>query len=149
MLCCAEPVVLNYGVLCWASGCESLCAILSQLLWIMFCYADPVVVNLVVLCWTSGCESCCVILNKWFSIIVCYAEPVVVIDSVLNMIHNHRLSITHHDSKPLSKHNTPCFTTTGWAKNTMNHNHWLSITHHDSKPLSQHNTACFTAPYTI
>jgi hypothetical protein len=40
-----EPVVMNHGVLCWASGCESWCVILKQWLWIMVCYSEPVVVN--------------------------------------------------------------------------------------------------------
>jgi len=56
------------------------------------------------------------------------------------MIHNHWLSITHHDTQPLAQHNTPQFTTTGSAKLTMIHNHWLSIAHHDSQLLSQYNT---------
>jgi hypothetical protein len=42
-----EPMVVNHGVLCWASGCESWCVILSQWLWIMLCYSEP----------ASGCRS--------------------------------------------------------------------------------------------
>jgi hypothetical protein len=38
-----EPVVLNHGVLCWA----------SEWLWIMVWYADQVVINYGFLCWTS------------------------------------------------------------------------------------------------
>jgi hypothetical protein len=45
MVCNAEPVVVNHGVLCWASGCESLCAMLSQWLWVIVCNTEPVVVN--------------------------------------------------------------------------------------------------------
>jgi hypothetical protein len=30
MVSYAEPVVMNHGVLCCASGCESWCVILSQ-----------------------------------------------------------------------------------------------------------------------
>jgi hypothetical protein len=50
MVCYSEPVVVNHGVLCWASGCESWCAMLNQWLCIMVCYAEPVVVNHGVLC---------------------------------------------------------------------------------------------------
>ena len=57
MVIYAEPVVVNHGVLFWASGCESYCVILSQWLWIMVIYAEPVVVNHGVLFWASGCES--------------------------------------------------------------------------------------------
>jgi hypothetical protein len=44
-LCYAEPVVVNHGVLYWASGSESQCDILSQWLWIMVSCAEPMVVN--------------------------------------------------------------------------------------------------------
>ena len=60
------------------------------------------------------------------------------------MIHNHWLSITHHDSQPLVQHNSEWLTTTGSALRTMTHNYWFSITHHDSQPLAQHYTPCFT-----
>ena len=69
----AEPVVMNHGVLYWASsckscwgsgseswcvwwdsGCDSWIVMLCQMLWIMFCYAEPVVVNHVGLCWAIG-----------------------------------------------------------------------------------------------
>ena len=30
MACYSEPVVVNHGVLCGASGCDSWCAMLSQ-----------------------------------------------------------------------------------------------------------------------
>ena len=73
-----EPVVVNYGVLCWTSGCESWCVMLSQWLWIIVCYTDPLVMYRGVLWWASGCESWCVILNQGFWIIVCYAESLVV-----------------------------------------------------------------------
>ena len=36
MLFFAEPVIVNH-VLCWASGCESWCAMLNQCLWINVC----------------------------------------------------------------------------------------------------------------
>jgi hypothetical protein len=85
MLCYDEPLVVNHGVLCWASDCESLCVMLSQLLWIMVCYYERVVVNHGVLCWSSGCESWWIMLwkvvvnhdalpvcwAKWFGIMVC------------------------------------------------------------------------------
>jgi hypothetical protein len=75
ILCYAEPVVVNHGVLFWASGCESWCVILSLWFWIMVSYDGSVVVNHGVLFWASGCESWCVILSKWLWIIVCYAKP--------------------------------------------------------------------------
>jgi hypothetical protein len=73
----------NHGVLCWASGCVSLCAILS---WV---YG-----NQIVLCWTSGWESrceCCAsvydswwgMLNEWLWIMASHAVPVVVNHIVL------------------------------------------------------------------
>jgi len=61
----AEPVVVNHGVLCWASGCESRCVILSQWLWIMVWNAEPVVMNHGVLYCAGGCESWCVMLSQW------------------------------------------------------------------------------------
>ena len=50
MVCYAEPVVINHGVLCGATGCESWGAMMSQWWLIMVGHAEPVVVNLVVLC---------------------------------------------------------------------------------------------------
>jgi hypothetical protein len=35
-----EPVVVNYDVLCWTSGCESWCAMLTKWFWIMVCNAE-------------------------------------------------------------------------------------------------------------
>ena len=55
LLCYTEPLVVNDCELCWTSGCESWCVILSQWLWIMVSYAEPVVANHVVLCCASGC----------------------------------------------------------------------------------------------
>jgi hypothetical protein len=78
MVCYDEPVVVNHGVLFWASDCESCCVIRNQWLWIIVCYADPVVVNHGELWWTSGCESWCVMLSQWLCIMVCYSEPVIV-----------------------------------------------------------------------
>jgi hypothetical protein len=128
----SEPVVVNHGVLFWASGCESCCVILSQWLWIMVCYAELVVVNHGVLCWASGGESWCVMLSQRLWI------------KVHTKTHNHWLSIAHHDSQPLAQHNTPWFTTTSTALHTMIHNHWFSITHHSSQPLAQYITPWFT-----
>jgi hypothetical protein len=108
IVCYAEPVVVNHVVLCWASGCKSLCVILSQWLWIMVNYFEPVVVNNVVLFWASGCESWWVMLSQWFWIMVCYSEPVVVNHGVLCWT-----SGCVYDSQHLSPHNTPWFTTTG------------------------------------
>jgi hypothetical protein len=45
MVCYAEPVVVNHGVLFRASGCESWCAMRSKGLCIMVCYAELVVEN--------------------------------------------------------------------------------------------------------
>jgi len=53
----AEPVVVNHVLLCWASGCESCCVILSQWLWIMVCYDEPVAVSHGLLCCAKDCES--------------------------------------------------------------------------------------------
>ena len=41
----AEPVVMNHGMLFWASDCESRCVILSYYLQIMMSYAEPVSVS--------------------------------------------------------------------------------------------------------
>ena len=45
MACYTVPVVVNHGVLCRASGCESWFVILRQWLGIIGYYAEPVVVN--------------------------------------------------------------------------------------------------------
>jgi hypothetical protein len=45
MACYTEPVVVNNGVLCRASGCESRCFIMSQWLLIMVCITEQVIVN--------------------------------------------------------------------------------------------------------
>jgi hypothetical protein len=86
--CYAEPVVANHGELCWASGCESCCAMLSRM-----------VVNHVELCWAD-----------WLWIMVKYAKQVVKWHSTTHhdsqplAQHNSpwftamRLSIIHHDS---------------------------------------------------
>ena len=79
MVCYAEPVVVNHGLLCSAKCCESWCVILSQWLWIMVSYGKP-----------TGYESWCAMLSKvvvnhdalcwaqWLGIMVCYTERVVV-----------------------------------------------------------------------
>jgi hypothetical protein len=95
----AEPVVLNHGVLCWPSGCESWCALMSQWLWIMVCFAEPVVVNHGVVCWTSGCES-------WWH-------------RITHSDSHHWLSIANHDSQPLVTHSTAWFTITGFLHDMM------------------------------
>jgi hypothetical protein len=41
-----KPVVVNHGVLCGASGCESWCVLLSQWLLIMMYIAEEVILNL-------------------------------------------------------------------------------------------------------
>ena len=65
MVSYAESVFVNYGLLFWASGCESWCAKVSQGLLIIVSYAEPVVVNDGVLFWASGCESWCAMLSLW------------------------------------------------------------------------------------
>ena len=52
-----SDILRHYSELCWASGCESRCAMLSHWLWIIVCFAEPVVVNHCELCWASGRES--------------------------------------------------------------------------------------------
>jgi hypothetical protein len=106
MMCNSETVVVNHGVLCWVSGCESWWVMMNQWLRIMVCYAEPVVVNHGVLCWASDCESWCAMLRQWLWIMLSYAT---------NLIHNDWLSITHHDSQPLAPHYSPWFTTTASA----------------------------------
>jgi hypothetical protein len=78
ILCYAQPVVVNNGVLCWGSGCELWCVVPCQWLYIVLCYAEPVVVNHGVLCWASGCESWCAMLSQWLWIMDCYDVPKVV-----------------------------------------------------------------------
>ena len=75
MVCNAEPVVVNHGVLCWASGCEFMCAILNRtvvnyvvLYWAdcvlnMVCHAEPLVMN---------------DMSQWLWIMTCYGGPVIV-----------------------------------------------------------------------
>jgi hypothetical protein len=76
MVSYAEPVVANQIVLCWASGCESLCALLRKWLWIMVCYTETVVVNHDISPWlTTTCSA------------------------LHTMINNHLIGITHHDSQ--------------------------------------------------
>jgi hypothetical protein len=50
MACYTDPVVVNHGMLGGASGCESWCVILSQLLLVMMCISEPVAGNPGVLC---------------------------------------------------------------------------------------------------
>ena len=63
MVCYAELVVVNHGVLFWASGCESWCAMIDQLVGFVVSYAEPVVVNHGELWLDSGCESCWVMMS--------------------------------------------------------------------------------------
>jgi hypothetical protein len=83
----AEPGVVNHGLSCWASGCESWWAMLSQWLWIMLWYAESVVVSHGA---TTG-------------------------SALHTMIQNHWLSIAHNDSQPLTQHSTTWLATTGSA----------------------------------
>ena len=50
-----KPVVVNHGVLCGASDCESWCVLLSQWLLIMVYIAEQVNLNLGEFCCTSDC----------------------------------------------------------------------------------------------
>jgi hypothetical protein len=86
MVCNAEPVVLNHGVLCWASGCEFMCAILNRTVvnYVVLYWADCV---LVMVChaghwlwmiWANGCELWRVMVDQWLWIMVCNVEQVVV-----------------------------------------------------------------------
>ena len=50
MMCYAVQVVLNHGVLCCASACDSGCGMVCQWLGVVVCYAVSVVVNHGVLC---------------------------------------------------------------------------------------------------
>ena len=99
-MCYSVPADIKYGELCEGGDCETVCAMLSQWLWILLYYADPVDgnhgvnavpvgVNHVVLFWASRsesrseryasrCESCWTLLRQWLWITVCYGEPVVV-----------------------------------------------------------------------
>ena len=60
MVCYAEPVIVNEGVL----------------LWITVINAEAVDVNHGVLYWASGCESWCVFLSQWLLIMVYIAVQV-------------------------------------------------------------------------
>jgi hypothetical protein len=92
------PVVVKHVVVCWSSGCESWCSILSQWLWIMVCYAEPVVVNYDVLCWTS--QPLAQHSTPWFT----------GTGSALHtMIHNHWLRIINHVWQPLAQHSSPVY----------------------------------------
>jgi hypothetical protein len=144
----AEQVVMYYVVLCWASGCEPWCVILSQWLWIMVCYAEARLLNHGELWWANGCESWCVMLSQWLGIKVCYAEPVVVNHGMLFwasdcetccVILSQWLWITMCYSEPVVE-NHGVF---GSELHIMTHNHWFRITHHDSQPLAQHSKPWF------
>jgi hypothetical protein len=78
MWCFTEPLVVIHCELCWASGFESLWAMLSQWLWLIVSYAEPMVLNHCVLCWAIGFEPLWVMLSQWVWIMVCYAEPMIV-----------------------------------------------------------------------
>jgi hypothetical protein len=89
MLCYTEEVALNHGEICYASACESGCAMVCQWLgivmcyteqWLLFmvCYTEQVVLNHGVIFCASGCESGCAMVCQWIGIVVCYAESVVV-----------------------------------------------------------------------
>jgi hypothetical protein len=102
MVSFTEPVVVNHGVYCWASNCESWWVLLCQLLWIMVCYAESVVVNYAVLClwimvsctvqmavihgllcYAIGCESWWVMRRQWLWIVCAMLNQTVVNHAVL------------------------------------------------------------------
>jgi hypothetical protein len=89
-------------------------------LWILVCYAEPVVVYHGELCWVSGCESWCAMRYHDSQLLDQYNTPwfATIGSAYLTMIHNHWISITHHDSHPLAHyHHSSSFTTTvlWWA----------------------------------
>jgi hypothetical protein len=51
---------VNHGVICEASGCESLSVILRECLLIMVCNAEQLILNHGELCCDSGCDSWCI-----------------------------------------------------------------------------------------
>ena len=57
--------VVNHCELCWDSGSESWCAMISKYVGIVVCYSEPMVVNHYMLCWTCGCVSYCGMLSQW------------------------------------------------------------------------------------
>ena len=63
-------MVVNHFVLCWASGCESWCAMLRAGIHDVLCLA-------------IGFESWYVMLSQWLCIMVCYSEPVIVNQGML------------------------------------------------------------------
>jgi hypothetical protein len=85
MVCNAEPVSVNHGGLCWASGCESCVLYWTEPLWIMLFYTEPIVFEL----W-------CVM-------------PLSITHHDSHPWH----SIAHHDSQPLAYHSKQWFTVTG------------------------------------
>jgi hypothetical protein len=120
----AVPVGVNHGELCYASGCKSRCAMLSQWLWIIVNYAQPVVVKHYELYWDIGYELLCDILSR-----VCGNHDVLCKASGCESLchYSHPLpQHSHRDSKSLAQNNTPWFphtrlsiaqwfTTTGFA----------------------------------
>jgi hypothetical protein len=107
-----ESLIVNHCEFCCDSDCETLWAMLSQWLWITVCYIDSLIVNHCEFCWASGCEP------LWDS---------------------HWISTNHHDSHPLSQHNSQWFITTGAVWYTLIVNIWFSITHHGSHLFAQNN----------
>jgi hypothetical protein len=94
----AEPMVVNYGVLCCANGCESCCVILNQWWCIKVCYAEPLVVNQT----QHDALPLAQHSKPWFTTT---GSPWHI------MIHNNWLSITQHASQALPEQNTPLYTT--------------------------------------
>jgi hypothetical protein len=99
MVCNSEPVVVNHGLLCGASGCESWCVLLSQWLLIMMYI-----------------QHCTLWLTPTGS-------------AKHTMTQNHWLSTTHHDLQSIAQDYTPWFTINCSGLHTMIQNHLLRITH--------------------
>jgi hypothetical protein len=119
LVCYRELVVVKHCVLCWPSGSEALCVMLSQWLLIMVCYIEPVVVKHCVLCGAHPLDQHN---SKWFT----------ATDTVwLTMAHDQWLRQYSHNLHPLAKHNPQWGTTNGSAYPTVIYKSLLQITHHD------------------
>jgi hypothetical protein len=141
MVCIAEPVVVNHGVLCWASGCESCCAILSRLHWFSITHHDlqPLAQHYTAWFTTTGPSQHVIIHNHWLISFITNGSAWHTITKTQSAQYNTtwfttvRFSIAHINSQPLAQHSTPWFTTTASALHTMTHNH-----------SDQYRTAWFT-----
>jgi hypothetical protein len=92
----SEPVVVNHGEICWATGYESLCFMLSRVCW-----------NHSVLCWASDCDSWCVMYNMNHNnrLSIANHDSQTAGSAYLTMIQIHLLRIPQHDSQPQDEKN--------------------------------------------